>query len=99
MQCRLSVAGTLDDTAFCALPTALAFCRSMGGLGAVSTYNHDLVGWAAQMLVKAWGTELLAPLQKCTAMACVRVPFEQREGEDLFGLIWWVYLIFIYLYR
>jgi hypothetical protein len=32
--------GTLDDTAFAAVPTALRFVESVGGAAAVFDYNH-----------------------------------------------------------
>ena len=80
--------GTLDDTAFLAVPAALAFVEEMGGTAASAAHNHALVGWAAGMLVDIWHTELYAPLELCTSMAVIRCPFEPvAPGEDLMGLM------------
>lgn len=68
--------GTLDNTAFLAVPAAVAFVQSMGGLASIIDRNHRLVAWAANMLVERWGTELLVPLDRCTSMAVVRCPFD-----------------------
>eukprot|EP00927_Polykrikos_kofoidii_P050550 TRINITY_DN44448_c0_g1_i1.p1 TRINITY_DN44448_c0_g1~~TRINITY_DN44448_c0_g1_i1.p1 ORF type:complete len:422 (-),score=78.27 TRINITY_DN44448_c0_g1_i1:197-1462(-) len=89
-QSRFAMQGTLDDTAFITVPTAIQFIKTMGGQHSIFEYNNALVGWAATMLVARWGTELLVPLEKCTTMACIRCPLDtyDAEGVDLFKLIW-----------
>ena len=86
---RFKMQGTLDDTAFLAVPAAVEFIESVGGLNQVAAENHDLAGWAAEMLAAAWGTEMLVEGSKCCSMAVVKLPFETTsDDEDLFRLIW-----------
>lgn len=74
---RFKMQGTLDDTAFLSVPAALAFAEQVGGgVASIAAENKALVSWAAEMLVKRWGTELLVPLERCCSMAVIRCPFE-----------------------
>jgi len=65
--------GTRDPTAWLALPSALAFYRSMGD-GALRSRNHALAVTAAELMAKRWRTEVGAPAEMLGAMAVVRLP-------------------------
>lgn len=86
---RFMMQGTIDDTAFLAVPRAVAFAEAMGGLRVIADHNHQLVAWAAHMLARRWGTEILVPTALCGSMAVVRCPFDAASPEeDLFSLVW-----------
>ena len=88
-QARFKMQGTLDDTAFLAVPAALHFIEQVGGIERIAAENHAMVTWAARMLAERWSTEVLVPMERCSSMAVIRCPFEPREPEeDLFGLVW-----------
>lgn len=87
-QQRFIMQGTLDDTAFAAAPAAFRFAASMGGFAAIAARNHQLVAWAAGMLVERWGTELYAPVELCVGMAVIRTPLDAHCDSDLFTMMW-----------
>lgn len=66
---------TMDHTAYCAIPAALAVLRS-ADLAALQRRNHALVTAAANEVAAQWGTEVLtgAHPDRVFAMAVVRVP-------------------------
>ncbi|XP_057769831.1 probable L-cysteine desulfhydrase, chloroplastic isoform X2 [Salvia miltiorrhiza] len=67
--------GTRDYSAQLVLPEVMEFLgRFEGGLEGILTKNHESVVEMAQMLVKAWGTELGAPPELCSSMAMVGMP-------------------------
>ncbi|KAL1534990.1 putative L-cysteine desulfhydrase, chloroplastic [Salvia divinorum] len=67
--------GTRDNSAQLVLPEVMEFLtRFEGGLQGIMTRNHENVVEMAQMLVKAWGTELGAPPELCSSMAMVGMP-------------------------
>lgn len=90
-QDRFIMQGTLDDTAFLAAPAALRFVQMMGGFDSIYRHNHGLICWAAAMLAKRWGTELLVPTARCSTMACIKLPDDAVPATgygEMMGVFW-----------
>ncbi|XP_051147418.1 probable L-cysteine desulfhydrase, chloroplastic [Andrographis paniculata] len=67
--------GTRDYSAQLVLPEVMEFiARFEGGIEGIMLKNHGAVVEMAEMLVKAWGTELGAPPEMCASMAMVGLP-------------------------
>ncbi|XP_024991473.1 probable L-cysteine desulfhydrase, chloroplastic [Cynara cardunculus var. scolymus] len=67
--------GTRDYSAQLVVPEALEFVnRFEGGLDGIIKWNHQKVVEMAEMLVKAWGTNLGSPPEMCSSMAMVGLP-------------------------
>jgi selenocysteine lyase/cysteine desulfurase len=73
--------GTMDYTPMLTLRSALDFYEAMGGLSRIREYCLDLVCYASRVLTRAWGTELLVPLELCEFMISVRIPEKHVEDE------------------
>ncbi len=74
--------GTMDATAFLALPAALDFFRRLGG-AAMTERNRRLVSEAATFLAAELGTEVGARSEMVGALASVRLPFDlPSAGAD-----------------
>lgn len=74
--------GTVDPTAYLALPAALDFFERLGGT-ALMERNKLLADKAGALLATSLGTEVGAPPDMAGAMASIRLPFEMeptREG-------------------
>lgn len=67
--------GTRDYSAQLVVPEALEFVnRFEGGLEGIMKWNHEKVVEMAEMLVKAWGTNLGSPLDMCSSMVMIGLP-------------------------
>nr|AAU90310.1 hypothetical protein STB1_54t00008 [Solanum tuberosum] len=68
--------GTRDYSAQLVIPDVVeSFVnRFEGGIEGIRRRNHDMVVEMAEMLVKAWGTELGTPPEMCSSMAMVGMP-------------------------
>ncbi|XP_022094941.1 L-cysteine desulfhydrase-like [Acanthaster planci] len=73
---RFCFIGTRDNLPYYLAPSAIKFHQDLGGLEAIADYNSSLIGWAADMIAKAWKTEQMAiPAQmRAPFMAVVAVP-------------------------
>jgi len=71
---RFAYTGTRDYTAFASIPTAFDFCRDLGGLESIRSYNHELAIYGASLCAKRWATSLIAPKQMLSTMADVILP-------------------------
>src|SRR5581483_2607364 len=74
--------GTIDPTAYLALPAALEFFNRLGGAELMER-NRQLAADAGTLLASALGTEVGARPEMAGAMASVRLPFAMvptREG-------------------
>ena len=98
---RFQMQGTLNDTAFLTVPTALKFVHTVaGGVESMRKENHEMVCWAANMLCERWSTELLVPLEKCTTMAVILCPLTMKtEDENFFDLVWDQFKIIVPIIR
>jgi len=67
--------GTMDPTAYLAVPAALAFFERLGGT-ALMERNRRLAGEAARMLAIGLGTEVGAVPEMAGAMGLVRLPID-----------------------
>jgi hypothetical protein len=76
----LSGAGCRDYAALLAVPAALDFWRT-AGQGRVLAWQRSLLQGAVAHLSQAWGTQPLAPLALCAAMALVRLPAALAAGS------------------
>ena len=56
---RFRYTGTRDYTAFTAIPAAVDFLKTLGGLKQIQQYNHSLAVAAARHLASVWNTSLL----------------------------------------
>lgn len=74
---RFRYTGTRDYTGFAALPAALAFVDTLGGLATVQRYNHGLALQAAEYLARAWGTYLLVSM-------CMRRSFVELQRSFMY---------------
>ncbi|KAM3358998.1 putative L-cysteine desulfhydrase, chloroplastic [Capsicum galapagoense] len=67
--------GTRDYSAQLVIPEVVEFVnRFEGGIEGIRKRNCDMVVEMAEMLVKAWGTELGTPIEMCSSMAMVGMP-------------------------
>lgn len=67
--------GTRDYSSQLVVPEVLEFVnRFEGGIDGIRKRNHDKVVEMAEMLVKAWGTNLGCPPDMCPSMAMVGLP-------------------------
>ena len=73
--------GTMDYCAQISMRAAIKFLDTFGGLERVSSRNRALAHWAGTILPLVWNTEILAPLEMCDAMVCVRVPPSGADSE------------------
>ncbi len=62
----------MDYSNYVAVPAALSFIKSLGGVEAIQAHASHLLDWAQEMLAKAFGTETLpipkemeAPFMRC----------------------------------
>ncbi|GKE06938.1 probable L-cysteine desulfhydrase, chloroplastic [Tanacetum coccineum] len=79
--------GTRDYSAQLVVPEALEFVsRFEGGLEGLMKWNHDKVVEMAEMLVKAWGTNLGSPLDMCSSMVMIGLPACLGITSDSDGL-------------
>jgi len=77
---KFNYTGTRDFTAFCCIPAALRFRRENFGDDVVCrNYLHDVVSKAAIELALAWGTELLVPIELCSSMVNVILPWSGAQ--------------------
>ena len=72
----------MDYGAMLTMRTSKKYFEWMGGLDKVSTRNHKIICWAANMLKDSWNTDLLVPLSMCGSMAAVRLPDDSISRED-----------------
>lgn len=56
---RFKYTGTRDYTAFTAIPAAVDFLTTLGGLKQIQQYNHNLAVRAARHLAAVWKTSLM----------------------------------------
>ncbi|KAH0675147.1 hypothetical protein KY285_022948 [Solanum tuberosum] len=68
--------GTRDYSAQLVIPDVVELFvnRFEDGIEGIRRRNHDMVVEMAEMLVKAWGTELGTPPEMCSSMAMVGMP-------------------------
>jgi len=67
--------GTKDYSAMLAVPAAVEFLESMGGVEVVARRNHELCVEAMRMLGEAWGTaDYILPENLCGSMGMVGCP-------------------------
>ncbi|KAK4482640.1 hypothetical protein RD792_009804 [Penstemon davidsonii] len=67
--------GTRDYSSQLVIPQVLEFInRFEGGIEGIRKRNHDAVVEMAQMLAKAWGTNLGSPPEMCPSMAMIGLP-------------------------
>lgn len=67
--------GTRDYSAQLVVPQVMAFLDKVdGGIEGIRRRNHEKVVEMAEMLAKAWGTNLGAPHEMCSSMAMVGMP-------------------------
>lgn len=67
--------GTRDYSPQLVMPEVMEFVsRFEGGIEGIMRRNHEKVVEMAEMLVKAWGTELGTPRDMCSSMAMVGLP-------------------------
>jgi isopenicillin-N epimerase len=69
--------GTVDPTAYLAVPAAIAFFERLGGT-ALMERNRSLVTEAAKMLADRLGTEVGGPFEMTGSMAMVRLPTDLK---------------------
>jgi len=79
--------GTLDVTAWLAVPAAIRFCESLlpGGWPALQEHNRDLAGHARRLLCERFGVEPPCPEAMLGSMATLPLPdaFQEKEpGES-----------------
>lgn len=83
--------GTVDPTAWLAVPAALAFGESLlpGGWPALRHRNHELALRARDLLCEATGEPAPAPDSAIGSMAAIPLPWESTpfavQGVDLYG--------------
>jgi isopenicillin-N epimerase len=73
--------GTLDPSAYLALPAALDFFAKLGG-AALMERNKRLAAEAGALLAATLGTEVGARPEMAGAMASVRLPFEMAATRE-----------------
>nr|GMD07311.1 probable L-cysteine desulfhydrase, chloroplastic [Ipomoea batatas] len=67
--------GTRDYSAQLVVPQVMALLSKVeGGIEGIRRRNHEKVVEMAEMLAKAWGTNLGAPREMCSSMAMVGMP-------------------------
>ncbi|MEP6505662.1 MAG: aminotransferase class V-fold PLP-dependent enzyme, partial [Betaproteobacteria bacterium] len=66
--------GTRDPSAVLAAPAGLAFMREVLGVGAMRTWNHDLVWRMAHSLSARWGQPWNVPEAMVGCMASIALP-------------------------
>ncbi|OQR85031.1 isopenicillin N-epimerase [Achlya hypogyna] len=85
---ELGYLGTLDYSAWLAVPAALAFHTAMGG-ASLARRNHDVCVAAASAVAAAWGTSLLVEDTRLFGSFCVVVlparlfPFPLSDTQKL----------------
>lgn len=75
--------GCRDYAPILGLSAAARFWQ-VADLSRAQDYMRSLLGQAVELLVAAWGTDTLAPLEMCGAMALVRLP-EGVSGREVGG--------------
>jgi isopenicillin-N epimerase len=75
--------GTVDPTAYLAVPAAIAFFARLGG-EALMERNRRLVADAATLLAERLGTDVGSPFEMTGSMALVRLPLdlEAKKSES-----------------
>jgi isopenicillin-N epimerase len=73
--------GTVDPTAYLAVPAAIAFFERLGG-EALMDRNRRLVADAATLLAGRLGTEVGSPVEMTGSMALVRLPLELEAKKS-----------------
>ena len=73
--------GTIDPTAYLALPAALDFFNRLGG-AALMERNRLLAAEAGALLASTLGTEVGARSEMAGAMALVRLPFDMSPTRE-----------------
>ena len=73
--------GTIDPTAYLALPAALDFFNQLGG-AALMERNRLLAAEAGALLASTLGTEVGARPEMAGAMALVRLPFDMSPTRE-----------------
>ena len=73
--------GTIDPTAYLALPAALDFFNRLGGV-ALMERNRLLAAEAGALLASTLGTEVGARPEMAGAMALVRLPFDMSPTRE-----------------
>ncbi|KAK2992695.1 hypothetical protein RJ640_025198, partial [Escallonia rubra] len=75
--------GTHDYSSQLVVPEVLDFIdRFEGGIEGIMKRNHDAVVQMAEMLAKAWGTDLGSPPDMCPSMAMVGLPASLGISRD-----------------
>ncbi|KAK3026927.1 hypothetical protein RJ639_040333 [Escallonia herrerae] len=75
--------GTRDYSSQLVVPEVLDFIdRFEGGIEGIRKRNHDAVVQMAEMLAKAWGTNLGSPPDMCPSMAMVGLPASLGISSD-----------------
>ncbi len=76
--------GCRDYAPYLGLTSALDMWRRLGW-PRCQAYMRDLLARAVALLVRAWGTDTLAPLELCACMALVRLPDAAVEAAAAAG--------------
>lgn len=78
--------GTLDVTAWLAVPAAIRFCESLlpGGWAALMKHNHDLAVAARRLLAERLNVEMPCPDSMLGSMATLPLPesFQERDAGE-----------------
>ncbi|XP_077986649.1 uncharacterized protein LOC144441015 [Glandiceps talaboti] len=77
--------GTRDYTVYLTAGEGLKFINDIGGLNALYGYITPLVGWAADMLTKAWNTQRLSIPEDMRAPFMVVIGFPYTTRHPMTG--------------